>query len=1502
MTCLATVLCLSLLTTACTAASLTFNTTKKGIQHQRFDGWYNSKSNPTLGAAFRPLAFNLPNHYEDQTYLPSGSNRPNARYISRELFQGKIGKMSTTNKTALFAYFGQFLTLEVSNTNEPGCPVEILNVKVPRCDEDFDDKCSGRHFIPYERVDYDRQSGVSPNNPRKQINQVTSFLDGSAIYGNNEVTANILRDWKTGKLDADDLWHKFPSFNTMRLGNWRFPVFHSHGYPDASKYWKFGNHHAHENPALITLSVLFFRWHNHLVDELKVHFEMNADELFYKARSWVIASLQNIVIYEWLPTFLNETVEPYQGYKPSVDPSLAAIYDAVVMNYYLTLMPSVIYRRDSSCNYRHPLRFCNTFWKGQDYLKEYETSFQEFLYGMTSQLAEADDMTIVDDFKGRNHGTLYYNLQDKVVQIIMKGRDYGLPDYNTARAALGMKKIESWQDINPELANSNPELIKKMESVHKSLDNIDIFTGALMETTANGPGELIRTLTKEQLLRLRDGDRFWFENIRNGLFTEEEIANIRNITMSSIIHHVAKIKKDSLQDNVFIRSLSRRCPPPLPVNESNLETCPDLHGFNFFSGSEISFIATWIGIALIPGIFLLLTYTLGWYKRCYTNKLKNQFTKSNHSVETLQDTTQNVYRVLEWIEHPESSTALEILFRESATIDMWENGKRIRTLCFQDMDDIDITLAVNRGCTFLLIKVPRSYDLILQFKTEQDRLRFAEETDSGIKRNGKKVTWHYTKQKELLSSAITRKKRKKLLEKFLKNVFSEAFHLDYDPNLDKKQMHHSKEMLDFEMSKAEFAEALAMKTDSEFVERMFSLADTGNKNYISFRDFFNIVALFTKGTATDKLKMLFRMYDVDSSETLDRSEILVMFKSLLDMGKCELTDDEIDALVNSFIKQTASEDKSYINFEEFCNIIAPQISKMCNLSINWKAPKECFPGKRNLDKSIQLAVPKQNLDKHELQRNFVSFTKYTPVKAKIISVKNFVENYRQHIFFLILLYTFTLGVFAERFYYYSVENEHVGLRRMMGYGLSVTRGAAASMSFNFSLLLLTMCRNLITFLRGTFLNMYIPFDSNVAFHKLVAWNALFFTALHVIGYGFNFYHVATQPSALLCIFRNIVFRSDYLPKFHFWVFGNITGITGVLLIILVCVVYMFATQQSRRYIFSAFWLTHKLIIPLYIITILHGSAVVVQRPMFWVYFIGPAILFSIDKLVSLSRKRTEISVIRAEKLPSDVTYIEFKRPQDFDYKSGQWVKIACASISAGEFHPFTLTSAPYEDTLSVHIRALGPWTWKMRGIFDPVNLKEEPYPKLYLDGPYGAGQQDWYRFDISVLVGAGIGVTPYASILKDFVKMSAIKNTYKMRCQKLYFIWVTGSHRHFEWLIDILQEVERVDTKGLVEIEIFITKFFQNYDLRTAMMFICEEYFQKLSMGRSVFTGLKAKTHFGRPQLVEMLQHIHKCNSQVRNVGVFSCGPHGITKSVERACNEAGKTTKALFKHHYENF
>jgi predicted ferric reductase len=58
-----------------------------------------------------------------------------------------------------------------------------------------------------------------------------------------------------------------------------------------------------------------------------------------------------------------------------------------------------------------------------------------------------------------------------------------------------------------------------------------------------------------------------------------------------------------------------------------------------------------------------------------------------------------------------------------------------------------------------------------------------------------------------------------------------------------------------------------------------------------------------------------------------------------------------------------------------------------------------------------------------------------------------------------------------------------------------------------------------------------------------------------------------------------------------------------------------------------------------------------------------------------------------------------------------------------------------------------------------------------MDGPYGAGQQDWFQYEVAVLVGGGIGVTPYASILKDFVRLISSSDNhpirYKIKCQKV---------------------------------------------------------------------------------------------------------------------------------------
>ena len=84
-------------------------------------------------------------------------------------------------------------------------------------------------------------------------------------------------------------------------------------------------------------------------------------------------------------------------------------------------------------------------------------------------------------------------------------------------------------------------------------------------------------------------------------------------------------------------------------------------------------------------------------------------------------------------------------------------------------------------------------------------------------------------------------------------------------------------------------------------------------------------------------------------------------------------------------------------------------------------------------------------------------------------------------------------------------------------------------------------------------------------------------------------------------------------------------------------------------------------------------------------------------------------------LTTDVTKVEFKRPSNFEYKSGQWVRIACLELGGNEYHPLTLTSAPHEDTLTVHCRAVGPWSSNIRHLLGEAK-KTELYPQVSRDG------------------------------------------------------------------------------------------------------------------------------------------------------------------------------------------
>lgn len=136
--------------------------------------------------------------------------------------------------------------------------------------------------------------------------------------------------------------------------------------------------------------------------------------------------------------------------------------------------------------------------------------------GLTSQIAEGEDPFLCSDVRDKLFGPMEFSRRDLGALNIMRGRDSGLPDYNTARAAFGLTKKKNWTDINPDLFESNKNLLELLILAYQNrLDNIDTYVGGMLESDGE-PGELFQVVIKDQFMRIRSSDRFWFENEHNG--------------------------------------------------------------------------------------------------------------------------------------------------------------------------------------------------------------------------------------------------------------------------------------------------------------------------------------------------------------------------------------------------------------------------------------------------------------------------------------------------------------------------------------------------------------------------------------------------------------------------------------------------------------------------------------------------------------------------------------------------------------------------------------------------------------------------------------------------------------------------------------------------------------------------------------------------------------------------------------------------------------------------
>ncbi len=385
----------------------------------------------------------------------------------------------------------------------------------------FDPTGSGEATIPLTRSEFDPATGTSVDNPRQQISRITPYIDGSQVYGSDQATADGLRTFSGGRLNITD--------------DGLLPL-------DDAGMVIAGDVRASENISLTAIQTLFVREHNRLADEIAAgDTELSDEQIYQQARAVVIAEIQAITYNEFLPALLgNRAISRYDGYDSSVDPTIATEFSTAAFRFgHSTLNDDIEFFDNEGQAIRDEIELKDAFFNST--LLE-ETGIDSILKYDASSQAQEIDLEVVDSLRNFLFGAPGAGGLDLVAMNIQRGRDHGLADYNATREAYGLDAVESFDQIT-----SNVELQEKLESLYGDVNNIDLWVGLMAEDHLRGSsvGELTQTIIADQFERLRDGDRFYYENIFEG----RELRQLNGTSLADVIERNTSVQ--GLQDNVF---------------------------------------------------------------------------------------------------------------------------------------------------------------------------------------------------------------------------------------------------------------------------------------------------------------------------------------------------------------------------------------------------------------------------------------------------------------------------------------------------------------------------------------------------------------------------------------------------------------------------------------------------------------------------------------------------------------------------------------------------------------------------------------------------------------------------------------------------------------------------------------------------------------------------------------------------------------------------------------
>ncbi|XXG42235.1 hypothetical protein AAC387_Pa01g2559 [Persea americana] len=738
------------------------------------------------------------------------------------------------------------------------------------------------------------------------------------------------------------------------------------------------------------------------------------------------------------------------------------------------------------------------------------------------------------------------------------------------------------------------------------------------------------------------------------------------------------------------------------------------------------------------------------------------------------------------------------------------------------------------------------------------------------------------------------------------------------------------------LHRSDFAQCIGMKDSKEFALELFDALSRRRRlkaEKISRDELHEFWQQITDQSFDSRLQIFFDMVDKNEDGRITEAEvkeIIMLSASANRLSRLKEQAEEYAALI---MEELDPEGLGYIEL--------------------WQLETLLLQKDTYLNYSQALSYTSQ-----ALSQNLQGLRKRSPIRKASKKLLYYLEENWKRIWVLAFWIGIMVGLFLWKFFQYK----HKAAYHVMGYCLLTAKGAAETLKFNMALILLPVCRNTITWLRNTRLGLLVPFDDNINFHKTIAAAIVVGVILHA-------------GNHLACDFPRLISSSsiDYMPlrvdfgevkPRYIDLVRGVEGVTGILMVVCMAVAFTLATRWFRRSLvklpkpfdrltgFNAFWYSHHLFVIVYVLLVLHGVFLYLVHKWYlkttWMYLMVPVLLYAGERTLRAFRSGYySVRLLKVAIYPGNVLTLQMSKPVTFRYKSGQYMFVQCPAVSPFEWHPFSITSAPGDNYLSIHIRQLGDWTQELKRVFSeacepPVAGKsgllradettKKSLPKLLIDGPYGAPAQDYRKYDVLLLVGLGIGATPFISILKDLlnniIKMeeqmdsnssfsgatdisigtsdSSSVNTVSPKRKKAlkttnaYFYWVTREQGSFDWFKGVMNEVADLDNRDIIEMHNYLTSVYEEGDARSALITMVQAL-NHAKNGVDIVSGTRVRTHFARPNWKKVFSRL--CSKhQNAKIGVFYCGAPVLAKELNKLCYEYNQKGSTKFEFHKEHF